>query len=153
LLFGGGVEFLVVIGGEEALVAADGGLGDDFKDAAGGDFHEPRVVNAGGAGATFGNIRGDGHGSAAHLVGEPKAFLGGEAAREPVNEIGKGDRFLPGFELLKVEHGVEVVEGGELMVEWTDGKLTAQLSTFNPQPFNANVMQKPGLGVRSPLDG
>jgi hypothetical protein len=36
------------------LVPTDGGLGDDFKEAAGGDFHEARIIRPGRSGAACG---------------------------------------------------------------------------------------------------
>ena len=39
---------------QESLVAADDGLGDDFKEAPGGDFHKARIVRFGGSRAALG---------------------------------------------------------------------------------------------------
>jgi hypothetical protein len=53
LLFGGVIDLLIVTLVEESLVAADGGLGDYFKEAAGGDFHKTPIIHLGRSEAAF----------------------------------------------------------------------------------------------------
>ena len=96
---------LVISFGEKALVATKGGLGDDFKDAAGGDFHKARVIGPRRTGAAFGDVGRDGDGGATHLVGQAEAFFVREAAGELINKVRKRNGVPPGIELFKVEHG------------------------------------------------
>lgn len=119
LFFGGLVELLVIRLAEEPLIASNGGLGDDFKEAAGGDFDKARIIGSRRAGASFGDIGGNGNGCPAHLVGQAEAFRIWKAASQLINQVGKCNCFMPGIELLKVKHAKV---------------LGTQPSTINTQP-------------------
>jgi hypothetical protein len=53
LLLSGVIDLLILALIQESLVATDGGLGDYFKDAAGGEFHQACIIHLGGPGAAF----------------------------------------------------------------------------------------------------
>jgi hypothetical protein len=81
LLFAGLIELLVISRRQEALVATDGGLRNNFENTAGRDFDETGVIGAGGAGTTLRKVGGNGNRRASHLVGQAESFRVGKIAR------------------------------------------------------------------------
>ena len=105
LLLSGTVQLLVLRLIQDSLIAADGSLGDDFKDPPGGDFHKARIIRFGGSRAAFRQIRRDGYCRSAHLVSETKPLFGRESPCQAINDVGKGNGLVPSVEFLKVKHG------------------------------------------------
>ena len=127
MLFGGLIKLLVVSFAEKTLVAANRGLRDNFKDAAGGDFHEARVIRPGRPGTAFRDVGGNGNGGTPHLIGQTKPFFVGEAAREFVNQVSERNRFVPSIEFFKIEHKFERLKLSAAVL------LVSQHSTINSQ--------------------
>jgi len=108
LLFGSVINLLIGTLVRESLVATDGGLGNHFKAAAGGDFHKACMIHPGGSRAALCKIPREGHCCSPHLVGEAKALLGGKVPSQLIANVGKGKGFVPSIEFLQVKHGCDL---------------------------------------------
>ena len=128
LLLGSGVEAAEICLREETLAPADGGLGNDLEQRAGGDLDETRGIGPGVTAAALSNVRGNGHGGPAHLVGETEALIRWECARKRVNKVSKINGSLPSIKFFKVKHGIG---------------LAAEPSTINSQPLNGSINYQP----------
>ena len=128
---------------KKSLIAADGGLRDDFKDAAGGDFHKARIVSFGGSRAALGQVRRDGYCCSAHLVGQAESLLCRKGTCQLIYEVGEGNRLVPSFKLLEVKHSGDCLSPSTLNLQPSTG--LPQFRDARPAPAWVGYSDHPGI--------